>query len=154
MNRLNISKSLKSFNKFYNKSLYNFSYQARVKNYDLSVFEKFKTSDNLTISELSNVARVISDPLVLKRLEDSSLPLINQADETDLRKIASAFLSNTTSENFVEALRNRYKHFHPEKPIETLASKNLGLSMRFYIFLYHQRKYYLAFFRFFGINLK
>ena len=145
------------------KKYFSQSYETQVRNHDLAFFQRFKNNENLTISELSNVARIINklkitDSFVLKRLEDSALPLLKDADETDLRKISQAFVHSQISKDFEVELSNRFKNFAPKvakgEEVEVNSKMKFGYTMRFYMFLYHQRKYYLSFFRFFGIILK
>ena len=158
MIKMNKSKFETAFKNIYRHTFKQISYDRRVLNNDLALLERFSNNSDLNISELANVARIINklnikDQLVLQRLQEASLPYLKNADELELRKISSAFVNDKISEEFAQELKNRYKHFNPEGCMNLTATKGT-LSVRFYCWLYKQRRYYLSFFRFFGIVLK
>jgi hypothetical protein len=156
MNRLN---SIRAVNKIYSYSIKRLSYETRVRQYDNSLYDRFRNNEQMNISELSNVARVmnnlkITDQLVLTSLQDAALPLLKNCDETDLRKLTALFVNNTLSEEFRLGLNNRYKHLYPCGDTEVITPSKLPWTMRFHIWLYDKRCHYLSLFRFLGINLK
>jgi len=142
----------------FNYSKRQFSYEANVKRYDLQLVDRLRNNDNLNNSELASAARVITkyninEETVWKNLEKHSIQASNTADELELRKLISVFVENKRgSAELYHSLRSAYTRTHPEQV--TMNTMELPAPMRFYVWLYNQRRHFICLMGALGFKMK
>jgi hypothetical protein len=155
---MKISRSNFILKSFYKKTNFNFSFKNKLQEHENNQIGIFNEKGLSNAGEMANVARILkkSNPNegVLENFQDKCIPLIKDADEAQLRKVVDLFLNNHPNNiEFVNEVKKRNNQLGI-KPIEIKNQIKLPLTMRFYIWLYHQRYLYVQFFNIFGIKLK